>query len=210
MLVGDLVNKGPYSVEVVKHARSIGAYSVKGNHDDAMLSFALKARNGDKLGIPDRYQYIHGFDDEDINWLVNMPYTLTLPEPFDSIIVHAGLIPGKPISEQTAKNMCYLRNIEKSVETGELIGHDQPNNGIPWIEEWNKHFSDDTKHPRIYFGHDAKRGLQETKHAVGLDTGCCYGKKLTAMILPAQELVQVDALKTYEVPGLRAARNKHD
>ena len=31
----------PYSAEVVRFAREIGAYSVRGNHDDLALSYAL-------------------------------------------------------------------------------------------------------------------------------------------------------------------------
>ena len=38
VLVGDLVNKGPCSQEVVSFVRKIGAHCVRGNHDDAALT----------------------------------------------------------------------------------------------------------------------------------------------------------------------------
>ena len=44
VLLGDLVNKGPKSREVVARARRAGALAVRGNHDDAALA-ALAARN---------------------------------------------------------------------------------------------------------------------------------------------------------------------
>jgi hypothetical protein len=40
-------------------------------------------------------------------------------------------------------------------------------------------------------------GLQEHPYAVGLDTGCCYGNQLTALLLPGRELVSVEAARNY-------------
>ena len=46
-------------------------------------------------------------------------------------------------------------------------------------------------------GHDADRGRQQYEHAIGLDTGCVYGGKMTACILPDRRLVSVNAKREY-------------
>jgi hypothetical protein len=59
IFVGDLVNKGPSSAAVVKFARSVGAYCVRGNHDDAAISRALKKKSVESYEIPTSYQYLN-------------------------------------------------------------------------------------------------------------------------------------------------------
>ena len=54
VFVGDLVNKGPDSARVVQYAREINAFSVRGNHDDALLSKIETSKWKDKS----KYSYV--------------------------------------------------------------------------------------------------------------------------------------------------------
>ena len=61
VLLGDYVNKGLYSAEVIKYVRSLtGAYCIRGNHDDAMLSYALNLNAS--MQRPTSYDYIDKLD----------------------------------------------------------------------------------------------------------------------------------------------------
>jgi bis(5'-nucleosyl)-tetraphosphatase (symmetrical) len=91
--VGDLVNRGPQSLETLRFIRALGeaAQTVLGNHDIHLLALAAgvgKPKAGDTLDAvlqaPDR--------DELLNWLRRRPL-LIHDEPLDYIIVHAGLAP---------------------------------------------------------------------------------------------------------------------
>ena len=63
VLVGDLVNKGPYSAEVIKLARNLGAYAVVGNHDLAALKQLRKfSSNRNDALIEEKYNYIKQLD----------------------------------------------------------------------------------------------------------------------------------------------------
>ena len=142
IFVGDLVNKGPYSVEVVQFARKIKAHVVRGNHDDYALAIAqnLISRPIESEGL----NYISKFSPEDLNWLNELPYTITIPS-LDAIIVHAGLLPEIDLNKQTISDMYTIRNIIKN-EDGSLSGTSNIKLGEPWVNYWNHS-------PHIYFGH---------------------------------------------------------
>ena len=138
----------------------------------------------------------------------------------DIVVVHAGLIPGIPIEENDIRTMVVLRDLsvppdhndDTKDETNNRTNDTLPNRNtatpnmksVPWASVWDG--------PEfIVFGHDAQRGLQQyplqSPLAMGLDTGCVYGKQLTGMILPSRTIVQVDALKVH-VPIVEQHNNE--
>lgn len=197
LLLGDLVNKGPFSAEVVQFARQHQMWCIRGNHDDAALCYALQLL---PVTRPEYLTYLGKLSDDDIEWMKELPYTITIPS-WKSVFVHAGLLPDLPLEEQTNTHMTTLRNVfnaSESEDNSDAVfpwsGTSRPDIGEPWINQWKG----GVHGYHAFFGHDAKRMLQVTEFATGLDTGCAYGKKLSAMILPDRQFIQVDARRVYQ------------
>jgi hypothetical protein len=187
VLAGDLVAKGPDSQGVVQFARENGALAVLGNHD----AFALAHQHeGDRRAGPHhRRAYLRDLRAEDWAYLEALPLFLRLgaasvDEP-EFVVVHAGMVPGVAVESQKREHLLSLRSIPEGGEaTSRLLLHS------PWAARW-------CGPEHVVFGHDAVRGLQQYPLATGLDTGCVYGRQLTALILPEGKLVHLDALKRY-------------
>lgn len=197
--VGDLVNKGPKSVETVAffmNARR--TFAVRGNHDEAALRALAKPAAKRKEGE----RWVAGLGADHEAFLRELPYTLALPA-LGVVVVHAGLETGQPskrLQDMSAELLVTMRVIEgqgegQGQEEGEGQGKRGKSKGKPWASVYGG------EHGFAVFGHDAKRGLQREEHALGLDTGCVYGRSLTAVVLPGRELVSVPAARVYSVPG---------
>jgi bis(5'-nucleosyl)-tetraphosphatase (symmetrical) len=63
---------------------------------------------------------------------------------------------------------------------------------VPWFEAADAAWTTHT----IVFGHWAALGLSIGKHHIGLDTGCVWGKSLTACRLDDGMVFQVKAVET--------------
>lgn len=88
-LAGDLVNRGPNNVAVLRRAREIGARAVLGNHDLHLLARVRGARPGRRN---DTLQDILQANDRDelTDWLCNLPF---VHRAGDWVMVHAGFLP---------------------------------------------------------------------------------------------------------------------
>ncbi|KAI8783168.1 bis(5'-nucleosyl)-tetraphosphatase PrpE [asymmetrical]-like [Biomphalaria glabrata] len=198
IFVGDMLNKGPKNQEVLTLLRELtangSASAVKGNHEESLLREYRSMRMNSDYKLSKKYQYLSTFSAEDFQYLQNLPYSLTVPK-INSIVVHAGLVPGVPLERQCLIDVCHMRNLVygESVFGPVPVAHSKPEIGVAWATLW--------KGPQhVYYGHDARRGLQDLPFATGLDTGCVYGQCLTGIIIDKngdKTFVTVRAKKSY-------------
>src|SRR5277367_5709113 len=92
ILLGDLIDRGPDSVAVVRLAREMDLECVMGNHEHKFVKWFRS--QGSRVDVYDRRDYYDRLDDQDVNYIMNMP---TYIELNNIIIVHAGVKPGIPL-----------------------------------------------------------------------------------------------------------------
>lgn len=197
ILLGDLIDRGPDSLAVVQKARKMDLECVMGNHEFKFLKWWKSS--GSKADVYDRHDFYSELTNDDINYIFQMPTYIKLDN--NIVAVHAGVKPGIPISKQSNQDLMYLRFSDSNQNSIPLkkiakIGK-QAAGAHFWTEFWRGPES-------IVYGHHVHSVtdplIEEVSPGVtcyGLDTGCCFGGRLSAMILETKEIVQVQAKKVY-------------
>jgi hypothetical protein len=197
LFVGDLVNKGPKSKQVLEYLvnEKQACFSVRGNHDEVVIRESINYKK-DPKSLASKNLWIKDLSPHHVDYLRDLPYTISLPS-LKTIIVHAGLIPGKPLAETDPMDMVTMRNVVADGDHFDKPGvraDKSGKEGEPWASQW-------PGPDHVYFGHDAKRKLQRNEFTTGLDTGCVYGFSLTAVFIKGQRkgtFVTVKAAKAYQ------------
>eukprot|EP00755_Sulcionema_specki_P032572 Sspe_Gene.19819::Locus_7242_Transcript_1_1_Confidence_1.000_Length_1165::g.19819::m.19819 len=191
IVTGDVVNKGPRSVGLVRFIRKRpNIVSLRGNHEEWVLAALERARRG--LSIPRSLHWALNLLPDDELWLRQRPFSVTLPQ-YKAIVVHAGVLPGVPVDRHPLEVLSKMRNIVTQffVNIPTASGH----HGVPWVELYEGPY-------HVFFGHDAARGLQLTPYATGVDTGCVYGGNLTAVDIASRKMYSVKAHRQYVAPAV--------
>jgi calcineurin-like phosphoesterase family protein len=178
--VGDLITKGPKSREVLDHFMREPRFSaVIGNHD-----LALRRRwNGEKFKLKPSQKPTHKELKADkehyVAYLNSLPFMIDLK---DHLVVHAGLRPNVALCSQTTEDLTELRS----------IGPDRASrDGTPWYDLYDGEKT-------VLFGHWPASKPRRGPKAIGLDTGCVYGHRLTAYIIETGKLENVRARRVYD------------
>jgi bis(5'-nucleosyl)-tetraphosphatase (symmetrical) len=196
ILLGDLIDRGPDSVAVVTKAREMKLECLMGNHEHKFVKWFRS--QGTRVDVYDRKDYYGQLSDQDITYIHDMPTYIEL----DNVIaVHAGLKPGISLSNQTKDDLMYLRYTDAdrkfvSLKKINKLGKEQTG-AIFWTQFWQGPKS-------VVYGHNVHSYddplIEEVAPGVtcyGIDTGCCFGGRLTALIWETKEIVQVQAKRAY-------------
>jgi serine/threonine protein phosphatase 1 len=183
IFTGDLVDRGPQRRACVELA--MRHESILGNHEEKHLQ---QRRRQDADLLPDHLETRRELGPEHLDYLATLPLFLRLPE-HNAVVVHAGVLPGKRMEEQDPYHLLHAQCVRPPGKKS-FWPSKAPADHRFWTHYW--------KGPeRVIFGHTVFDRPLVTEHAVGIDTGCVYGRALTAVVLPTWELVSVPARHTY-------------
>ena len=198
VFVGDFADRGPSNagtLEIIADMVEQGrAMAVRGNHDDKLLRY-LKGSNV-KLGhgLQITVNQIENRDDKQalkeklLKFLGGLPLYLTLDDG-KLVVTHAGIedaMIGQPDGGEVRSFCLY----------GKTTGLKDAD-GFPERIDWGKQRVITEASPTIVYGHQANPEPYIINKTIDIDTGCCFGGRLSAYIYPEGKVVSVPAYARY-------------
>jgi serine/threonine protein phosphatase 1 len=181
ILLGDLVDRGPDSVNVLALAREWRKFRnvriLAGNHEEmflrsfedeeilrhflrhggreTLLSYGMDARAYSRADIDEVQEMMRALvPQKDIDFIAGFENLMTIG---DYIFVHAGIEPGLPLAEQHVSKLRWIRE--------PFLSHREPYDGV------------------IVHGHTITDEPQDHGNRIGIDTGAYASGRLTTLVL---------------------------
>ncbi|MDN3506642.1 MAG: polynucleotide kinase-phosphatase [Simkaniaceae bacterium] len=192
IFVGDLVDRGPKTPEVLKLVMSMVkegiAFCVPGNHDIKLMK-KLKGRD---------VKIAHGLQDS-LDQLKNEPpeFIQEVVEFIDGLISHYVFDEGKLVVAHAGMKEPYQGRASKAVRAFALFGEttgETDEYGLPVRYPWANEYRGKAM---VVYGHTPIPESPWINNTINIDNGCVFGGKLTALRYPEKELVSIAAKKVY-------------
>jgi protein phosphatase len=197
VLVGDYVDRGPRSPDVLKivMAATAGgqALAIPGNHDDKLRRHLagnpVKLAHGLAGTVAALGQETDGFRRSVHDWLGEIPLHLWL-DGGRLVVTHAGILDDMigRADHPRMRSFCLYGDT-----SGRYDAH-----GLPERFNWAADYAGDAF---VVYGHTCVEAPAWQGETVCIDTGCCFGGKLTALRWPEREIVSVPAALSYAPLG---------
>ncbi|MCP8615598.1 bis(5'-nucleosyl)-tetraphosphatase PrpE [Salirhabdus salicampi] len=202
VFVGDLTDRGPQSLNVVKLVYNMikqdKARYVPGNHCNKLYRYFLGNNVQIKHGLETTVaelesiskQEQEGIKQQFIELYEDAPLYLILDKA-NAVVAHAGI--KEEMIGKTGKR------VKTFVLYGDITGKTDEK-GMPERRDWAKHY---TGKRWIIYGHTPVAKPRIIGKTVNIDTGCVFGGLLTAFRLPEETFVSVPSLQPFNEEKFR-------
>ena len=196
VFVGDLVDRGPDVVNVLKLVMSMTAdgtaLCVAGNHESKLVR-KLKGRN---------VQVSHGLAESLEQLDAESPdFRQQATEFLDGLISHYVLDDGNLVVAHAGMKEEYQGRASARVRDFCLYGETTGETdewGLPVRADWAANYRGKAT---VVYGHTPVTEPAWLNRTINVDTGCVFGGRLTALRYPENELVSVPAARVYYEPA---------
>lgn len=199
VFVGDLVDRGPKSPEVVRlvmeSVRAGTAFCVPGNHD---MKF-MRKMSGKNVSLT------HGLAEsveQFAAWEVEHPgFSREAAAFMDQLVSHYVLDDGNVVVAHAGMKESMQGRGSGAVREFALYGEttgEMDGSGMPVRINWA---ADYRGRAMVIYGHTPVAQPEWLNRTLNIDTGCVFGGRLTSLRYPEKELVSVPALQKYAEPG---------
>lgn len=175
--VGDIITKGKESIKTLDFIIEHNIKSVLGNHEDKIIRYLNHQKSSKKNPIQldsDEQNIVDNLTSQHIAFLKQMP----LYFKFGNItIVHGGVqnhMNLKFLSKRDKQKILRMRYLNQ--EENYLTLGNEEEKSLFWAELYNGNQG------FVIYGHHWFKEVKKNKFSLGIDTGCVYGNKLTAII----------------------------
>lgn len=195
VFVGDLVDRGPASPQVVRLVMGMvaagTALCVAGNHEEKLRRKLAGKKVKVAYGLAETLEQLEA----------EPPEFLEESRVFmDSLISHYVLDDGKLVVSHAGLTEKLQGRASRQVRSfclwGETTG-ETDEYGLPVRYEWANDYRGKAM---VVYGHTPVPRATWVNGTICLDTGCVFGGELTALRYPERELVSVPAERTYYEP----------
>ncbi len=190
--VGDLVDRGPKSNEVLRLVMDMveagSALCVPGNHEIKLL----RKLNGKNVKVAHGLaETLAQFEGE------SQPFIERVKTFIDSLVSHFVLDEGRLVVAHAGMKEAYQGRGSGTVRSFALYGEttgETDEYGLPVRYNWAAEYRGEAM---VIYGHTPVSEAQWLNNTLCIDTGCVFGGRLTALRYPEREMVSVPAREVY-------------
>ena len=195
-LVGDLVDRGPDSPSVLRLAMAMvengTALCVAGNHDIALLRWLDGGKGTLNHGLAETTQALNRAGE---------PFKAKVRTFLTGLKGHLWVDGGALAVAHAGVREMMIGRSSGLVRAFSLYGDTDPRlatDGLPTRYHWALEYKGETS---VVYGHTPLEEVGWVNNTLCIDTGCCFGGRLTAMRWPERDIVSVPSRAVYAKRG---------